>query len=274
MEDLKKRRPLLALFLSLLTPGLGQLYNGQLKKAVMFYLGGLLLLATIGFSGLFSTFKGMLIALTVAIGFLLFAVIDALYSAIKLKEITIKKYTRWYLYLAIILVQVFVVSPSIRSLMLPFKAYRMPAGSMSPTMVVGDHFLVDTKRYEKEYPKRGDIVIFMYPVDPSKDFIKRVIGLPGDTVEIRNKVVFINDQPQKEEYVKYTDQRILPASVSPRDNMGPMVVPPHSLFMMGDNRDESYDSRFWKFVETSSLKGKALYIYWSKDRNRIGMDIK
>jgi signal peptidase I len=273
MEDLKRRRPPLALFLSLLTPGLGQLYNGQLKKGFIIYLGGLLLLATAGFSGIFSTFKGMLMTLAVAMGFLLFAVIEAFCSAIKLKGIMCKQYNRWYFYLAIILVASF-ISSSIKSVVLPYKFYIIPAGSMSPTMEVGDHFVVNTKFHEKEGPNRGDIVVFRYPVDPSKDFIKRVIGLSGDVIEIKNKVVFINGQPQKEEYVKHTDSKILPPAVSPRDNTGPLVVPPHSLFTMGDNRDESYDSRFWKFVETSSLKGKALFIYWSKDRTRIGMDIK
>lgn len=155
------------------------------------------------------------------------------------------------------------------------QAFKIPSGSMKPTLLVGDHILVNKFIYgikipllDKEIlhikdPKHRDIVVFRYPVDPSKDFIKRVIGLPGDTVKIHDKKVYVNNQLQEEPYVVHSDRRILPASVGPRDNMAPIVVPPHSLFVMGDNRDESYDSRFWKFVDTSELRGQAFIIYWS-----------
>jgi signal peptidase I len=159
------------------------------------------------------------------------------------------------------------------------QAFKIPSGSMKPTLLVGDHILVNKFIYgiklpywNKELfhigqPKRQDVIVFRYPVDPSKDFIKRVIGLPGDTVRIQNKQVLVNDQPLSEPYAVYSDSRILPASASPRDNMGPLEVPPHSLFVMGDNRDESYDSRFWKFVDLDDLRGKAFVIYWSWNRD-------
>lgn len=155
------------------------------------------------------------------------------------------------------------------------QAFKIPSGSMIPTLLVGDHILVSKFAYDVKMPflnttiwhradpKRQDIVVFKYPLDPSKDFIKRVIGLPGDKIIIRDKQVYVNDIPLMEPYVQHTDPRIFPADVSPRDNLGPLRVPPHSLFVMGDNRDESYDSRFWKFVDYSALKGKAFIIYWS-----------
>ncbi len=155
------------------------------------------------------------------------------------------------------------------------QAFKIPSGSMKTTLLIGDHILVNKFIYgirlpivNKELihfsiPKRGDIVVFQYPVDPSKDFIKRAIGLPGETVRIQNKKVFINDRPIDEPYATYTDPKVLPAGTSPRDNMGPVVVPPDSLFVMGDNRDESYDSRFWKFVKIDDIKGEAFIIYWS-----------
>jgi len=158
------------------------------------------------------------------------------------------------------------------------QAFKIPSGSMKPTLLVGDHILVSKFIYgikipftEKELfhlsnPKHADIVVFEYPVDPSKDFIKRVIGLPGDTVRIENKQVYVNDQPLTEPYAVFNDDKVLPAAVSPRDNMDPIVVPARSLFVMGDNRDESYDSRFWKFVDMDALKGKAFIIYWSWNR--------
>jgi len=112
-------------------------------------------------------------------------------------------------------------------------------------------------------PRREDIIVFRYPVDPSKDFIKRVIGLPGDIVRIQDKKVYVNDHLLEEPYAVHSDSRILPAGVSPRDNMSGVTVPANSLFVMGDNRDESYDSRFWKFVDMKDLRGKAFMIYWS-----------
>jgi signal peptidase I len=155
------------------------------------------------------------------------------------------------------------------------QAFKIPSGSMKSTLLVGDHILVtkftygikipfmDTEIFDFGGPQRKDIVVFRYPVDPDKDFIKRVIGLPGDTIRIQNKRVFVNDKELDEPYVQHTDHGILPGSVSPRDNFGPIVVPQNSYFVMGDNRDESYDSRFWKFVDESVLKGKAFIIYWS-----------
>lgn len=155
------------------------------------------------------------------------------------------------------------------------QAFKIPSGSMKPTLQIGDHILVNKFVYgikmpftDKELlpigrPARHDIVVFRYPVDPSKDFIKRVVGLPGDTVLIRDKMVYVNGQRLEEPYAVFSDKRVLPATASPRDNMDTIKVPENSLFVMGDNRDESYDSRFWKFVDMSQLKGKAFIIYWS-----------
>ncbi|ABK16235.1 signal peptidase I [Syntrophobacter fumaroxidans] len=159
------------------------------------------------------------------------------------------------------------------------QAFKIPSGSMKTTLLIGDHILVNKFVYgirlpilNKEIlhfsnPKRRDIIVFQYPVDPSKDFIKRVIGEPGDTVKIIDKKVYVNDQPLDEPYTVFTDPKIQPAGVSPRDNMGPVAVPPDSLFVMGDNRDESYDSRFWKFVKLDALRGEAFIIYcsWNQD---------
>ncbi len=155
-----------------------------------------------------------------------------------------------------------------------FQAFKNPSGAMAPTLLIGDHFLANKFIYRFRVPARREVVVFKYPKDPSINFVQRAIGLPGDTIEIRDKVLIINGQVQKEDYVKHIDERILPASAGPRDNLGPLTVPPQCLFVLGDNRDASYDSRFWNFVEMSSLKGKLLYIYWSDDKSRIGMEIK
>jgi len=115
-------------------------------------------------------------------------------------------------------------------------------------------------------PKRGDVIVFVFPLDRSKDFIKRVIGLPGDEIEIINKQVYINGKPYSNPHAFYSDPYIYPKIVSPRDNFGPVVVPKDKYFVMGDNRDRSYDSRFWGFVDRRYIEGKAFIIYWSWER--------
>ncbi|MBW1967529.1 MAG: signal peptidase I [Deltaproteobacteria bacterium] len=156
------------------------------------------------------------------------------------------------------------------------QAFKIPSGSMKDTLLIGDHILVNKFIYgvrspftrelwiPDKKPERGDVVVFIYPLDRKKDFIKRVIGLPGDTIQIINKNVYVNgklfpDPPG----VLHTDPRILPGSVQPRDNMGPVTVPKDKIFVMGDNRDQSYDSRFWGFVPIEDVKGEAFAIYWS-----------
>ncbi len=143
------------------------------------------------------------------------------------------------------------------------QAFRIPSGSMIPTLLVGDHILVNKLVYRFGDPRRLDVVVFRFPLDRRKDYIKRVIGLPGDRVEIVDKVVYINGKPLREPYVQHTDPRIIPRGVQPRDNYGPVVVPPGHYFVMGDNRDSSYDSRFWGFVSRKAFIGKALIIYFS-----------
>jgi signal peptidase I len=163
------------------------------------------------------------------------------------------------------------------------QAYKIPSGSMKPTLLIGDHILVSKFNYGIRLPlvrstlipvgtpKRGDIVVFIYPEDRSKDFIKRLIGVPGDTIEIRNKNILLNGLPWNDTRGVYVDNLIIPGSVQPRDNFGPVTVPEGSLFVMGDNRDESYDSRFWGFVPMKDVLGKALIIYWSWNQENHGV---
>ena len=181
------------------------------------------------------------------------------------------------------------------------QAYMIPTGSMEDTLLPGDFLLVTKFDYGLEIPytgikaiewgqlHRGDIVIFRYPFD-GRDFIKRIIALPGDTVKIRNKVVYINGKPLDEPYVVFKDSIIYPFPIDIdttletmqrlwlsrkfmmgrnfiRDNFGPVVVPPGHVFVMGDNRDFSYDSRFWGPLPIEDLKGRPLIIYFSWDSN-------
>lgn len=158
------------------------------------------------------------------------------------------------------------------------QAFKIPSGSMSETLQIGDHILVNKFLYGTKIPftslnlipirkpRQMDIIVFKYPEDESKDFIKRVVGEPGDVIEIRDKTVYVNGQAWVEPYTVHRDPIILPPeNRSPRDNFGPVTVPENSYFVMGDNRDQSLDSRFWGTVKLEKIKGKAFVIYWSWD---------
>jgi signal peptidase I len=155
------------------------------------------------------------------------------------------------------------------------QAFKIPSGSMEDTLLVGDHILVnkfiygeripytDIKYFDFKRPQRGDVIVFIYPEDESKDFIKRVVGIEGDTIEVKEKKLYVNDELQNEPHVVHKDNAVIPAHVTKRDYYGPQQVPKDMLFVMGDNRDRSADSRFWGFVPLSKVKGKAFLIYWS-----------
>ena len=163
------------------------------------------------------------------------------------------------------------------------QAFKIPTGSMENNLLIGDHLLVNKFVFGPEPTafermvlpvrdiRRGDIVVFKYPDEPARDFIKRVIGLPGDMVELRNKKVFINGQPLDEPYVHFLEpshQASEVTSFDVRERYGPVQVPNGQYFVMGDNRDNSQDSRYWGFLPRHYVKGKALLIYWSYESDR------
>ncbi len=144
------------------------------------------------------------------------------------------------------------------------QAFRIPSGSMIPTLLVGDQILVDKVAYRFRKPMRGDIVVFKYPQDETRDFIKRVIGMPGETLEVRNRKVYINNTLLDDRgyaFHEFFDNFRMP----PRDDYGPVVVPQGKYFVMGDNRENSQDSRFWGFLNEDKIVGRAFIIYWSRD---------
>lgn len=163
------------------------------------------------------------------------------------------------------------------------QAFKIPSGSMKPTLEIGDHILVNKFSYGVKLPylrntiipvgqpRRGDIAVFIYPEDKSKDFIKRVIAVGGDTVEIRNKKLFVNGEAVDDPHGVHVEDVIYPRAIQRRDNFGPVRVPEGTLFVMGDNRDQSYDSRFWGFVKLEDVIGKAFIIYFSWDSENSGV---
>jgi signal peptidase I len=142
---------------------------------------------------------------------------------------------------------------------------------MEPTLSIGDYLIADFKYFKKNELQRGDLVLFQYPKDPTKVFIKRVIALEGEKIEIKNKQVYINDEAIPESYKVHKGVNLYDAI---RDNFGPALVSSDHCFVLGDNRDNSMDSRFWGFLPLRNIKGKPLYIYWAKDKNRIGIKIQ
>jgi len=154
------------------------------------------------------------------------------------------------------------------------QAFKIPSGSMIPTLLVGDHILVnkfiyglkipliDKKLFTFHQPTRGEVIVFIFPLERSKDFIKRVIGVPGDLIVMKGKRVFINGEPYSDPHAHYLDEDS-PAGAFYRADFGPISVPEGSLFVMGDNRDNSKDSRSWGFVPLELVRGKAFMIYWS-----------
>jgi len=149
------------------------------------------------------------------------------------------------------------------------QAFRIPSGSMIPTLLVGDQILVDKLVYKFRKPERGDIIVFKFPKDETRDFIKRLIGLPGDKLEVRNRIVYINDKTLDETaYAYHESSRPGTFHSDLRDNFGPVLIPEKKYFMMGDNRENSQDSRFWGFLDEDKIVGRAFIIYWSRDISR------
>lgn len=157
------------------------------------------------------------------------------------------------------------------------QAFKIPSGSMLPTLQIGDHLLVNKFIYGLRMPfsgkllvpwknpVRGDVVVFRFPKDRKIDYIKRVVAVAGDKVEIVDKRLMINDAEVVDLQAHFTTSDVIKASASPRDNFGPVTVPEGKIFVMGDNRDNSYDSRFWGFVDQTDIRGRAFILYWSWD---------
>jgi len=194
-----------------------------------------------------------------------------------LKKSTAREYTEAILIalLLALLIRTFII-----------QAFKIPSGSMENTLLIGDHILVSKFSYGthipneipflniklfddivlfSKVPQRGDIIVFKFPKDERRDFIKRVIGLPGDFLEVRRQKIYINKKLFEDTHARHTDPASNDSFV-PRDDFGPVLVPEGYVFVMGDNRENSQDSRYWGFLNIKKIRGKALMIYWSWDR--------
>ena len=144
------------------------------------------------------------------------------------------------------------------------QAYRIPSDSMSNSLEIGDYILVNKFACHFREPEPGDILVFEYPLNPTKDYVKRCVAVEGQMVEIRDKTVFVNNRPVIESPgIHHDDPSVIPADLGNRDNFGPVIVPPGCVFVLGDHRDDSHDSRVWGFLDKDLIHGKASVIYWS-----------
>ena len=199
------------------------------------------------------------------------------------KEIQIKKKSLTREYIEAILIAL-LLALLIRTFIV--QAFKIPSGSMEKTLLIGDHILVskfsygthipneipfiNTKLFDdivlfSSVPERGDIIVFKFPKDETRDFIKRVIALPGDLLEVRRQKVFINNKPYEDARARHTESPS-DSPLVPRDDFGPILIPEGHVFVMGDNRENSQDSRYWGYLNVKKIRGKALIIYWSWDR--------
>jgi signal peptidase I len=260
---------------SYLVPGLGQVYNGRAARGFLCYaLFGvwsslLLVIALRAMQFAYSTLNVLLLFLFLFAGLagLIAIIIDAMRLARRRKgPFRLRAYNRWYIYLAAVLIYQgadWTVKGSLGRLVI--RPYKIPTSSMEPTLRPGDFVLSNQIYFCSKNPARGDVVIFRHPENPDVQMIKRIIGLPGDTLGISKKQVWVNGDMLSEDYVFHSDPEILPADRSSRDFFGPLIVPANRYFMMGDNRDSSSDSRFYGSVDRNAFQGRPSLIYMSLD---------
>lgn len=251
----KRRKPWLAALLSFVTTGLGQFYNGQWKKGLGFFVVetvlGLWAVLSMG------SFKGLVYGVAILLTANIFVAAEAYISARRIGEYSLKRSNRWWVYALLIIANVvvgssvdFVVSGRLH------QSFKIPSESMLQTLQVGDHLMAGILDKD-DTVQRGEIIVFDDP-NSGRHFVKRVIGLPGETIEMRDKIVFINGVRLDEPYTQHTKSDIQPM----RDWFPPYRLGPEEYFMLGDNRDASYDSRWLGPIKRDSLMARVKYLYF------------
>ena len=270
------RSPYRAAAASLFMPGLGQLYNGQLGKALMLWAGPWALVALARIAGLLYRFSGMVFVVAALQGLWILALWDATRTAKSLQIYIPKAFNRWYAYGAAVLVAMLL--SALANPLVGVRSFRLPGGSMEPSLQVGDYLMARLETSKSYVGKRGDIIVFEYanpdPCAPKENYVKRCIGTPGDIIELKNNMLYVNGERIVEEYIKLKPP-------TPRwSSFGPVKVPEGQLLMLGDNRNWSADSRDWGFLPEQNIIGVVEFVYFSWDPseksirwNRIGMSV-
>jgi signal peptidase I len=287
---IKKRKPFSALLLSIV-PGLGQIYNGQLKKGLVFLTIDLLVPIAFGLTGILNKLNGLVTLLFFSLSFIIYRMADGFIQAKKLSNYELKSYNKWYVYLS------FVIALGIVRTFLDFPAstgiqtFKIPTPSMNPTMQPGDRVVASLNYYDNNPIQQGDIVVFNSPQSGIWTF--RVIGLPSDSIEIKEGKVYVNNQLNQltttgeyvlddQEVIQYQEQlnstktiktlRYKKIIMTDTQTFDRIRVPENEYFLMGDNRDNAYDSRFIGTIKKGDILGRVIYSYWADKSDRINTD--
>jgi len=277
------RRPWLAGLLSVLVPGLGHVYLGEMRRGVALWSGLIALFVLPAWAGFLDHFWGLAVVVAAAAALYLYVIRDATVRARRLDHFEPGPYNHGWVYLAFFLFANTVVAPGVR-FVIPIQSFVTPSTSMDPTLRPGDHFVARKGSFEPEGRARGDVVAFRSPAEPAVSLVYRIVGLPGEEIEVVHQIVRIDGEPLVEPYARYRSAAlsILPEALRERlDRFGPYRVPEGHVFVMGDNRNESYDSRFIGPVPVESIYARPLYVYWNNrsgfrhpDLSRIGTTIE
>ena len=271
-----KKRKTVAVLLSLLEPGFGQIYAGHPARGAVAF-GIYLAVVLIFFCGVVGrSFVGLVVSLSLIAVVYLGSAIDA---GLRTRSV-VSSNPFWRRGLVVLAVALLVpvglrqVLPAVQRL----KTFSIPSVSMEPTIQVGDHLVAALDAYRAAPPVRNDLAIFATPEDPRAEVLARVVALAGDRIEIRDKKLFVNGRPVEEPWAVHNDPDVgsaegFASDLGTRDQMRPTLIPPGHFFALGDNRDSSYDCRFYGPVLFENLKGKALYLYWSRGAGRMGKDL-
>jgi signal peptidase I len=264
-------RPWLAGLLQIVTPGLGNLYSGRPLRGLILHVAVQCIVVILALILLWLPWPvNFLISAAAAIVVTIFVVFDGVRCArAAQRDPSLARYDRWYVYILVVVVIAGVVAPEHLLVGSPTRKYVMqtfpiPTSSMEPTVLLGDDVVVDKSAYAFSEPKRGDIVFYRATQRPEMILMKRIVGLPGETIEIRNKEVFVDGKKIDEPYVQFLRPSADDGTFN-GDSVGPTVIPPDAYFLLGDNRDNSNDSRFMGPVQRQQFLGKAKTIYFSSE---------
>lgn len=289
-EKTHKRFPFISGIFSLLLPGLGQLYNGQLRKGVIFFLSIIFIDFIFFLFSVFKSFPGLALYVVLEIFVRLFIIADALYYSIKSENYVKQKYNNWKVYLAaVVFAWLFFTFFPIREI-ISLETSRVVSRSMQPTIQPEDYVMIDEGAYNQDSPDYGDIVSFI-DIRSGEIWAFRIVGLPGDTVQIQDEFVSINGNPPDIQLLNpdaahtYLYSESLPNDkviyvykfIIPDEgvviNTDKLFIPDDTYYVLGDNRSDAYDSRYIGLIDKNKIRGRLLYIYYSPDQDRIGIDL-
>jgi len=270
------KKPFLALICSLLADGLGQIYNGELIKGLALALASWIILM-LGFSYLMSSFIGLILFIVLSLVYKTYVCTDAFRFARKLLVDTARPKPPLALRIgaAILILGVVlcITSNSFFKEFLAYHAYKIPSASMCPTICEGDRIVANLTAFRRSGPQRGDVVIFLFDSENSLH-IKRVVAVGGDDVSATHGHVIVNGNPVESAASACGTPPIQSFSFETSPDFAPLHVPPNKLFLVGDNMEHSYDSRYYGTVEVSKVRGRPIYLYWSRQHARIGCVIR